>query len=834
MNRRLQRYIWTILGLFFTLSGHTQGLKFNNADLPIDERTSYNVFETQVPEFRGSFDIEFDMSLYPVEEIGYVIRIKSQSSSKIYNLFYDGRGDDVFKLNEEGKCNLITAKINRQQLLDAHWFRMKLSFDMQRDSIGLMIHDRNFGVKKIGLPDSYRPEIVFGKSDYIIDVPSFAIKNLSVGNQKRYFFPLNESEGGEVYDQRGRHIGHVSNPEWLINDAFHWKYKQSFASKTPAGAAYNAQRKEIYYYNRDTIFVYNIRTEQITVHPFRTPCPVKVALGMNFLDTSRNQLYTYEVYDDTQPAGEPTVASYDLDSGQWEVKCNQQLPTQLHHHSAYFDPDAEQYTIYGGFGNMRFSGAFNTYDLATQSWHVREGLSGDPLFPRYFSSMGYLKQNNSIYVFGGMGNESGDQAVGRYYLYDLHKIDLNTNQVTKLWEIPWDKTNSVPVRSMILLEESHFYTLCYPESVSDSYLRLYRFSIEDGSYEILGDSIPIHSDKITTNANLYYDEQQSDLVATVQEFDDNDIASQLKVYTLAFPPINAAQLKEHAKPRGGVARLLVPAIALLLVLAAIGFAFRRRIRSRYAIHSANRDDRTDKEESENSTKPNSISLFGDFSVRDRHNRDITYLFTARQKQTFCLILQYSTEEGISSQRLSNLLWPDKPEDRVKNSRGVAINHLRKTLKELDGIELIYNKGCFKFTQQAPFYCDYTRCVELLTGENIDETREELIQILTRGKFLKFSDQPLFDSFKESVERQLEPILQLELENSFTKDEWQIALDLAEAIFNIDPLNDNALTYQLKTLHRMKRDDEARLKYQAFVLEYKRTFNAEYPHPFKNY
>lgn len=88
---------------------------------------------------------------------------------------------------------------------------------------------------------------------------------------------------------------------------------------------------------------------------------------------------------------------------------------------------------------------------------------------------------------------------------------------------------------------------------------------------------------------------------------------------------------------------------------------------------------------------NSMYLFGDFSVFDRNGRNISYMFSLRIKQIFCLILRYSDADGISSKQLSDLIWPDKPKDKVKNSRGVAINHLRKILKELDGIELVYEK-----------------------------------------------------------------------------------------------------------------------------------------------
>lgn len=94
-----------------------------------------------------------------------------------------------------------------------------------------------------------------------------------------------------------------------------------------------------------------------------------------------------------------------------------------------------------------------------------------------------------------MGNESGDQVIGRRYFHDFYKVDLQEMRVQKLWDISEGQPNMVPAQDMVILNDSCFYVLRYPESVSNSFLHLYRFSVKDGSCHILGDSIPIYSDK---------------------------------------------------------------------------------------------------------------------------------------------------------------------------------------------------------------------------------------------------------------------------------------------------------------------------------------------------
>src|SRR5690606_1322182 len=403
----------------------------------------------------------------------------------------------------------------------------------------------------------------------------FAIKNLSIGPQQEYFFPLNESNGAVVHTRDGEVFGKVMNPEWLVNDAYHWRHKASLKSQSVAGANYNSDTEEIYYLNKDSIQILNMRSGAVETKVFDQPNPVRLILGTNFVDNSQNKLYSYETYADDYSG--PTVASLDLTNLKWQTLSSQQLPSPLHHHGSYFDPTTETFTIFGGFGRMSYSKDFFAFDLKENRWDTLEGFSGDFLTPRYFSSVGYLKESNSIYVFGGMGNESGEQTVGRKYYYDLHKVDLNTKRVTKLWEISWQHDNVVPVRGMVILNDSVFYTLCYPEHMSESLLRLYRFSLKDGNYQILGDSIRIHSDKITTNANLYYDKTLNSLYAVVQEFDD-DIASTLNVYSISFPPLTADELATYPKERKNYATVLT-AGAIIMGIGLL-FLFYMKIRPR--------------------------------------------------------------------------------------------------------------------------------------------------------------------------------------------------------------------------------------------------------------
>ena len=166
-----------------------------------------------------------------------------------------------------------------------------------------------------------------------------------------------------------------------------------------------------------------------------------------------------------------------------------------------------------------------------------------------------------------------------------------------------------------------------------------------------------------------------------------------------------------------------------------------------------------------------------------------------------------------------------------NSRGVAINHVRGILKEIDGIELVYDKGLFRIEYTDEFYCDYLACVKLLMINNTGGNATELIGIVSRGKFLRSIDMPEFDSFKGNLEQKLEPVLLIEIENCFKKEAYKIVVALCESLFYIDPINDEALCYAIQSLTKMNMVNEAKVQYLKFSVEYMNTMNTEYPYSF---
>lgn len=841
MIRRRFCLLFLLTGM--TLFAYSQGLLFQANDKEIKERTSLQIFqEGEIPCFTKNFQLSFELSIRDFDTFGYVFLLKEDQGKTKYSFTYtylDGE-NSTFKFNTDGKENHYSLNL-RNDALAYQWIPVSFAFDLQQDVLTIRIGDNEKKITSLGLKDTFCPHLFFGRYDYILDMPTFAIRNLKLEGDRShsYTFPLNENEGEEVHTSIGKVLGTVVNPVWLINGSYHWEKLFEYSFQTPSGITFEPDSQRLIIFSQDSLLTYNLLKRQPQKYSYSNKLPVKLQLATHFMNTTDGKLYVYEL--NNLPLGDATVAALDLNNQEWKQTGVAALPVQLHHHDGFWDETTGKYLVFGGFGNKRFNNTFLEYDIEGDRWDTLS-YSGDRIIPRYFSGMAVNKNREHIYVFGGMGNESGEQSVGRNYLHDLYLLDRKQQSVRRLWQNASDH-RLVVARDMILTpDEKYIYALCYPEYLSDTYLQLYRLTVDDGTMKALGDSIPMRSEEIMTNANLYYNSLTHEYYCTTTEFDKKG-HTVIRTYVLSAPPVSLDEIRSYGSRSSLEIRWLwiMAGIGVLLLAGGVLFVRKKRGKQRNAVlesssvlmsppvgrepdKSVQGKETLAKEDFESSlVRPNAVYLFGPFTVIDRNGRDITHLFSSRLRQVFIYILLHSTHNGVLSASLNEVFWPDKPDDKVKNLKGVTINQIRKNLAELDGVELVHDKGYFRLVF-TDCYCDYFR---FRTLKNAEEVENELGILLMRGKFLDGMDAGMMDHFKQKVEEFLSSFLPLEIERLYQQHKYDAVIRFCNVLFRVDPVNELALAYGMHALNHTGSSQEAILQYSLFVREYRQMMNEEY-------
>ncbi|RFS20064.1 hypothetical protein DVR12_20295 [Chitinophaga silvatica] len=808
-----------------------QGLLFNSNDSLLAQRTSYDVFSGTGPEFRQSFSINFDLSIWDRKHFGYIFSLRDQKS-KSYSLSYIFSDDRIgyLYLNIDNESQKIRIPLSPSRMAKRQWIPVQLNFDLKNDKVVMKVDSQIFVADKMGLNETLKPRLVFGKYQYFTDVPSMAIKNLWIrGGGQEYNFPLNEWQGSMVHTREGKEFGTAENPNWLINDSWFWKEKYKNKFSEIAGLAYIDSTQQILIYQKQKGIIYDLRQGLASEITFQNELPVPMILGKSQYNPRENKIYVYEA--NNVPIPLPTIAALDLSTLSWQTIGKGYINAQRHHHNSFYDKSLQDLYLFGGYGSFTWFNQFFKYNPTDDKWE-EQAFSGDSIMPRFFSAASKVNEQNELLIFGGFGNQSGSQIVGGKHLYDLYKINLSTKTIHKLWEITTPKENFVPANNLVISPDGkYFYVICYAHHIARTSLQLLKFRIADGTYELVSSPIPVISEKIETDINLFYNSFTEEFYCAVQEFSDAT-HSTIKIYSLSAPPVSySSYVTANYEINGfSTSTKWVLASFLLTSLGLAVYLFRKQPYKPHLQEEPTPDEvlTLDLTAEQLPARANAVYLTGEFAVFDRKQRDITHLFSPKLRQLFVLILlnQKDEQNGVSSKQISQVLWPDKEPSRTKNLRGVTLNNLRSALNDLEGIKLLYINDSYCFERTDDFFCDYLEINQHLQNKIND--LHSTSPLLNRGTLLPEMDEEWLDEFKSRFASLVLERCQHSMNLAYKAGQFALAYQYATIILYNDPFHEEAIACQLTLLKRVKGMNAAKKRFDAYVLSYEQGMGVSYP------
>ena len=235
---------------------------------------------------------------------------------------------------------------------------------------------------------------------------------------------------------------------------------------------------------------------------------------------------------------------------------------------------------------------------------------------------------------------------------------------------------------------------------------------------------------------------------------------------------------------------------------------------------------------------NFIQLFGDFRVVDKNGVDISSQFTPKIKQLFLLILVSSQyrKKGISTKELSDILWPDLNYQNAKNSRGVTIRKLRLILQEMEEVEILFNIDCWTINFKRGVYCDYIECLKLLNShkERQPDFYIDFYKLIRAGEAFKGESQDWLDDYKGNIGNSIVDTLMKFINNLEIERDHELILKLSDRVLITDPINDQALSFKIKSLVQQNNMNTARFAYSKFAALYQELYNEKLALSFEDF
>lgn len=219
------------------------------------------------------------------------------------------------------------------------------------------------------------------------------------------------------------------------------------------------------------------------------------------------------------------------------------------------------------------------------------------------------------------------------------------------------------------------------------------------------------------------------------------------------------------------------------------------------------------------TAHSSVRLFGGFQVLDANGEDISRQFSPLVKELFLLILlpNIMGSHGITTERLTELLWPNMTPAAAKNNRSVNIAKLRSLLEKLGAYSLVKEKGKWKLLLDE----DSTR-IDVLLWQRLPpfhEDPDQHLALLKNGALLEGLDYPWLDSYRNEINSQVITMLDTYLQARHDQLSPAVMITLCNCMLQFDALSEDAVIYKCRALVQLHQHASARKIYQRFQEEY---------------
>lgn len=812
------------------------GLYFYSHEQNIDKRTSLVLNDNESYRLNpdSDFKLEFDVFIRDQKiKFGYVFRIISNQEQN-----FD------FIINNSNKGFLVIDNQDfglHQELVPEQWNHISVSFHKKENKIRFCFNDEAIDCDH-NLEQTKSLLINFGlcnqKGFIAHDVAPFILKDVRICDQNKeiHHWILGKQLEYECYDELKKRPASAQNPYWLMNNSIHWQKRIAFTTNTFPQVTFDSVGNLLYVQNRERLITYSLLNDTLT-----------------YCDTGNevlmNQFYNRMIYNPLTDGlfyygiNNMNIAAYDNTSRRWNTYPEPNEEATHAHHNRYISPADSMLYLFGGYGYYKYHSNFFKVNIKTNEWTTTD--FSHTIVPRYLAAMGGNNSGEKVYIFGGRGAEMGRQELSPKNFSDLYEVDLKTNKVKFLFDLYEKEGNDCIYSNSLVVDDSSnsLYLLAYPNNTYSTRVMLKRIDLVSQTMETLADSIDFHFKDTRSFCDLYYSPSLNKLIALLS-YSEDEKTSEIQLYTLDFPPLNRNDVIQEKQKAG-----LSPLLIISLIIAGLAFfiliVVSRRINRKKGDEQDPdpsawvEDPLPESEVSEVKDKKfyeihkHSILFIGGFQVFNRDGDNITGEFTPTLKYMLVLIILYTLKnnKGISSSKLQELLWFDKPEEAARNNRSVNLRKLRVLLQEMGDLDISSRNGYWYISFSDHIFSDYKEALRLIDRLQNAFNEEDLLrlhEILSLGQMLPNIQFEWIDNFKTDFSNATIDVLThiINQKNLFVNKPL-LKLKIADDIIRIDPINEEAVAIKCNILYEMGKKGLAKTAFDSFTREYKSLLGEPY-------
>ncbi|MCF0057689.1 galactose oxidase [Dyadobacter sp. CY356] len=832
-----------IPGLFRFCQAQSYGLGFDSFEVVQDKRTGLDLSPGNTFCFDKDFELSFELSFLANKKtyFGYIVRLIENDKQNIDLIYDNSVRNQHFKLVIGDKFSPVSFDFLGNDLFKK-WNRITLKFNKDKKNIQVVYGDKSF-IQPIKFSDKGCFKILFGANQYkefkSTDVPPMKIRNISIieNKQQKYRWALDETDGLKATEEIQKKDGLTINPVWIRKLHYEWQLVRTLSMQDFVKTGFDQRQGNLFFMSKDSLVSYNTAADSLRIVKFKDQKQSLFIDNQILFDDTSNKLFNIFI-------DEQQVSSFDIKNRSWDKIGIISAPKRnfLHANKFYSAQDSSIY-ILGGYGHLAYKNDVQRYHVPSAKWENIK-LKDSVFTPRYLAALGTTK--NGAYILGGYGSSTGQQMLNPRNWYDLLFFDTKTQNFKKIYELKTPEEDFVFGNSLIINEkDSSYYALIFPKNKFNSELQLIKGSLTHPGFTAVGSRIPYQFVDIQSFADLFFDTLSGRFIAvTLYQAEDNQ--TKIGVYSLYSPPL--ASIKPVAVIEADNYKTVwIAAGCIMLALLAFGyFKYAKKdtksvipvlatepevmpsIIAEPAVLSALKGMVTE----EKTVSPQgNVFLFGNLQLFDEDGNEITKQFSPLVKELFLVILLYSIRwEGISSEKLKELLWFDKSSESARNNRSVNIAKLKGILDKMKYCQVSKETGYWKIKiDYDKIHVDYMHYLSIIGNKQAlnKDSITELAEITKRGNFLSNVEYEWLDNFKSEISNEIVDTYLRFAATVKISDDPEFLIKLSNYIFYFDAVNEEAMIIKCKALAHLGKHSLAKTTYENFAREYNRIYGEDF-------
>ncbi|NDV60347.1 hypothetical protein [Bacteroides sp. 519] len=784
----------------------------------------------------GDIVLSFDIYIRNDNVFGNILRLLTEKNENIDLLITVGVDDKrfpVFVVNE-------SVYPIKQEVVREQWIPVSITLSPKNNVIKLVYGKEEITIQ-YPISKSKNFKTAFGlclfDGKMLENVASFNLKDIRISknNTPLRYWKLEKHYHEVCYDSIANVPAIALNPYWLIDDHVTWnKVFHTTISGSPS-VAFNPKEDEFYIVNNSKeIIAFNTQTNKEKVIQVKDGLYAANSPNQLIYIPERNTLLSYNMDEDI-------YSFFSFENQTWSNHTPNTKEHSYWNNSVFFNQEDMSIISFGGYGFYKYNNDLvKIYPFGNKAGNK---VQLTDISPRY--SSGTTLIDNTLYIFGGRGNKSGRQELFPKNFYDFYAVNLQTNQINKLWDIESvEGGDFIPSENLIYDPEKN----CFYMFTIQAGGTLMKITTNTPGFELMSLPIEMDIEAQFLYSNLYYSPSQKKLFVFVNLTDVNNNAK-ISIYSINYPPVAINELLQTvpvASKSNSLLPFIIAIVVFIVAFAGIYWSKKHKKRKKEPVTVYEEEVTTEvievktkKEKEETILVPSydftksCICFLGGFHVRDKNGEDITSIFTPTLKALLILLVLYTEENkrGILGKKMLQLLWSDKNESSARNNRNVYLSKLRTLLEKVGNIDIITEGGFWSIQTDESVLCDYTEAMLYLKKIKEDKMVDEdeynkLLELLLRGTLLPNTEIDWIDRFKSDFSNLTIDTLS-DLLISQENLSANLKFRIAETLFQHDFINEDALHIKCKILSESGKMGLAKTFYDNYCREYYNLLGTKY-------